>query len=132
MTIFLSSCFVALCFVFVFEMRHSMRRSAKMNELIQRYSGTLPAPRRTELLADIYAYCMADFKLRRVMKKNHATAEDLEELYRKLMIWGDFRKGRRYVPISSFFYVYTLGYLLRHKDEDGKKLTMKCMNFFHI
>ena len=131
-TVLIGICFLALCLVFAFEMRHSMRRSARTNELIGQYAGTLAAPRRAELLDAIYRYTMEDWKLRRVMKKNGATMEDLEQLYRKLMTWGDFQKGRRYVPISSFFYVYTLDYLLKHRDEDAKKLTMKCMNFFHI
>ena len=66
------------------------------------------------------------------MKKYQISPDDIEALYQKLIIWGNYRKGRRFVPISSFFYVYTLEYLIKNKNEDAKKLTMRCMNFFHI
>ena len=58
--------------------------------------------------------------------------EDMEKIYQKLLLWGNFHKGRRFVPITSFLYVYTLNYLCQHKDGDAKELTMKCMNFLHI
>ena len=132
MTVLLILLLGALCAVFALEMRHSLRRSAEANRLIQQYAGTLAAPRRAALIEAIYRYCESDWKLCRVIKKYDAKQEDFERLHRKLMEWGDFQKGRRYVPISSFFYVYTLSYLLKHQEDDAKKLTMKCMNYFNI
>ncbi|WP_185753788.1 hypothetical protein [Selenomonas sp. AB3002] len=52
--------------------------------------------------------------------------------YKKLLREADMVKGRRYVPISSFFYVYTLEHILAHPEEEGRKLAMKCLNFFHF
>lgn len=120
---------LVLLAIFALEMVHSLRRSSVCNHLIQEY---VREKSEEKTMHAIFQYGMKDFKLRRVLKKHHATEKDLWELHKKLLLWGDFKKGRRYVPISSFFYVYTLNYLLTHKDEDAKKLTMKCMNFFHI
>ena len=115
--------------VFFLEMRHSLRRSALTNRLIVEKDDPAKCE---EILGAIYRHCLSDWKLRRVMKKYGATREDLRQLQEKLRKWGDFEKGRRYIPISSFFYVYTLEYLLRYKDSDAKTLTVKCMNFFHM
>ena len=118
-----------LAVLFLFEMRHSLRRSSETNHLITKY---IDDRQNKELIGEIYRYCLSDFKLRRIMKKYQISPDDIEALYQKLLIWGNFRKGRRFVPISSFFYVYTLEYLIKNKNEDAKKLTMRCMNFFHI
>lgn len=118
-----------LAVLFLFEMRHSLRRSSETNRLITKY---IDDRQNKELIGEIYRYCLSDFKLRRIMKKYQISPDDIEALYQKLLIWGNFRKGRRFVPISSFFYVYTLEYLIKNKNEDAKKLTMHCMNFFHI
>lgn len=118
-----------LAVLFLFEMRHSLRRSSETNRLITKY---IDDRQNKELIGEIYRYCLSDFKLRRIMKKYQISPDDIEALYQKLIIWGNFRKGRRFVPISSFFYVYTLEYLIKNKNEDAKKLTMRCMNFFHI
>ena len=118
-----------LAVLFLFEMRHSLRRSSETNRLITKY---IDDRQNKELIGEIYRYCLSDFKLRRIMKKYQISPDDIEALYQKLLIWGNFRKGRRFVPISSFFYVYTLEYLIKNKNEDAKKLTMRCMNFFHI
>ena len=118
-----------LAVLFLFEMRHSLRRSSETNRLITKY---IDDRQNKELIGEIYRYCLSDFKLRRIMKKYQISPGDIEALYQKLLIWGNFRKGRRFVPISSFFYVYTLEYLIKNKNEDAKKLTMRCMNFFHI
>ena len=118
-----------LAVLFLFEMRHSLRRSSETNRLITKY---IDDRQTKELIGEIYRYCLSDFKLRRIMKKYQISPDDIEALYQKLIIWGNFRKGRRFVPISSFFYVYTLEYLIKNKNEDAQKLTMRCMNFFHI
>lgn len=115
--------------LFVWEMRHSLRRSNTTARLVAAYGQDLD---NAELGAAIYEYCRNDFKLKRILAKHQATREDLDELRKKLAIWGNFQKGRRLVPINSFFYAYTLDYLLTHKDDDPKKLTMRMMNFFHI
>ena len=114
---------------FIFEMRHSMRRSSEAVRLISAYINDLENER---LIEEIHAYCRSDFKLRRILDKHGAGTEDIRQLYRKLLLWGNFRKYNRFIPITSFFYAYSLDYLLAHKDGDAKELTQKMMNFFNI
>ena len=121
--------FVGLIVLFAVEMRHSLKRSDTTAKLVAKYKDDLENPALSEA---IYDYCMSDYKLKRIMSKHNATREDLDKLRRKLTVWGNFLKGRRLVPINSFFYVYTLDYLLTHKDGDPKELAMRMMNFFHI
>ncbi len=118
--------------LFVFEMKHSLNRSSVTNKLINEYAGELTGPRRQELIAKVYDYCARDRKLKKIIKKYQATEEDFMKAYKKLFREADIVKGRRYVPISSFFYVYTLEHILAHPEEDGRKLAMKCLNFFHF
>ena len=120
---------IALILVFLLEMRHSMRRSAESVRLIETYIEDLRNP---NLIAEIYAYCSSDFKLRRILKKHAAGPKDIELLYQKLLVWGNFRKYNRFIPITSFFYAYALDYLLSHKEDDPKALTQKMLNFLHI
>ena len=114
---------------FIFEMRHSMRRSSEAVRLISAYIDDLENDR---LIEEIHAYCTSDFKLRRIMKRHGAGMEDIRMLYRKLLLWGNFRKYNRFIPITSFFYAYSLNYLFEHRDDDDKKVTMRMLNFFHI
>jgi hypothetical protein len=113
-------------------MKHSLKRSSVTNELINEYAGELTGPKRQELIAKVYDYCARDRKLKKIIKKYQATEADFMQAYKKLLREADFVKGRRYVPISSFFYVYTLEHILAHPEEDSKKLAMKCLNFFHF
>ncbi|MCR5756390.1 MAG: hypothetical protein K6F95_00570 [Selenomonas sp.] len=119
----------ALSLVFLWEMRHSLKRSNVNSRLIKQYRNDL---QNKDLLTDIYAYCQQDYKLRRIVKKYGLTLEDVEKIYQKLLLWGNFHKGHRFVPITAFLYVCTLEYLCQHKNDDAKALTMKCMNFLHI
>ena len=123
---------LALCTLFILEMKHSLKRSSVTNELINEYAGELTGPKRQELIAKVYDYCARDRKLKKIIKKYQATEADFMQAYKKLLREADFVKGRRYVPISSFFYVYTLEHILAHPEEDSKKLAMKCLNFFHF
>ena len=123
---------LSLSTLFVFEMKHSLKRSSVTNELINEYAGELTGPKRQELIAKVYDYCARDRKLKKIIKKYQATEADFMLAYKKLLREADFVKGRRYVPISSFFYVYTLEHILAHPEEDSKKLAMKCLNFFHF
>lgn len=120
---------IIISLLFAAEMRHSLRRSSESYRLIQTYRDDLQNP---ELIAEIYRYCQQDYKLRRILKKYQVTADDIGSIYQKLLAWGNFHKGHRFVPITSFFYAYTLKYLVTHKDDDAKTLTMRCMNFLHI
>ena len=120
---------IILTFVFFMEMKHSMKRSSESNRLISTYINDLENP---ALIEEIFSYCQNDFKLRRILRKHQATAEDISLIYHKLLVWGNFKKGRRFVPITSFFHVYSLNYLLEHKNDEEKDLTMKMFNFFHI
>ena len=124
--IFLS---LSLFLIVAFEMYHSLRRSETTNRLIHTYIDDLE---NEQLFDEIYEYCQKDFKLRRIMQKHKATKEDIKALHKKLMTWGNIKKGRRFVPITSFFYVYSLNYLFEHRDDDDKKVTMRMLNFFHI
>ena len=123
---------LSLSTLFVFEMKHSLKRSSVTNELINEYAAELTGPKRQELIAKVYDYCARDRKLKKIIKKYQATEADFMQAYKKLLREADFVKGRRYVPISSFFYVYTLEHILAHPEEDSKKLAMKCLNFFHF
>lgn len=120
---------IIISLLFAAEMRHSLRRSAESYRLIQAYRDDLENPK---LITEIYTYCQQDYKLRRIMKKHQVTEADISSIYQKLLAWGNFHKGHRFVPITSFFYAYTLKYLVTHKDGDAKALTMRCMNFLHI
>lgn len=111
------------------EMYHSLKRSETTNRLINKYIDDLE---NEQLFDEIYEYCQKDFKLRRIMRKHAATKEDIKSLHKKLMTWGNIKKGRRFVPITSFFYAYSLNYLFEHRDDDDKKVTMRMLNFFHI
>ena len=115
--------------VFVFEMIHSLRRSEAAAALVRKYFDDKENP---ALIDEIFVYCNGDFKLRRVMTKHNAQKEDIARIYNKLRVWGDIKKGRRYVPITSFFYVYALEWLLTHREVDEKETAMKMMNFLHI
>ena len=115
--------------LFILQMRRSLKRSTLINLLINEYIDHLDDP---ALIDAIYAYCTSDWRLRRIMKRYGGTRTDIEELFQKLLVWANFRKGRRFVPISSFFFAGSLAYLLRNKDAEPKKLAMRMMNFFHI
>ena len=127
--IILLLCLILLILLFILQMRRSLRRSTLVNALINEYIEHLDDP---ALIDAIYAHCTSDWRLRRIMKRFGGTRADIEMLFKKLLIWANFKKGRRFVPISSFFFAGSLAYLLRNKDAEPKKLAMRMMNFFHI
>ena len=129
MNIFLDILFVALVVYFIFAIRRSMRMSSASVALIEKYEHDKDNP---QLIEDIFAAISSDVLLRRILKSHNATTKDISRLHAKLMKWGDFRKYNRYVPITSFFNVHTLEYLLSHKNDDAKSLTQKMMNHFHF
>ena len=133
MSYFLLLVLMIFIIYFAWEMKRSLHRSSVTNELVQRYAEkSLSTEEQGELIAAIYAYCASDWKLKRIIRRYGAAEEDFLKIYRRLRVWGDIRKRRRYVPISSFFYVYTLEYLLKHPEEDEKKMALKCLKFFHM
>ena len=121
--------FIALITLFVTEMRHSLKRSTAVNDITRRYENDVENP---ALIDAIFAYCQNDRKLAPIIKKHNATRENFARIFNKLRVWGDIKKGRRYVPVASFFYAYALNWLLEHEDADEKKMAMKMMNFLHI
>ena len=129
MNIFLDILFVALVIYFVFAIRRSMRMSRASVALIEKYENDKFNP---QLIDEIFAAISDDVLLKRILKSHNATKRDISRLHAKLMKWGDFRKYNRYVPITSFFNVHTLEYLLKHKNDDAKSLTEKMMNHFHF
>jgi len=129
MNIFLDILFVALVAYFIFAIRRSMRMSSASVSLIEKYENDKDNP---QLIEDIFAAINSDVLLSRIVKQHQATPKDISRLHAKLMKWGDFRKYNRYIPITSFFNVRTLEYLLEHKNDDAKSLTQKMMNHFHF
>ena len=129
MGIFLDILFVALIVYFVFAIRRSMRMSKASVSLIEKYEDDKNNP---QLIEEIFTAINSDVLLSRILKRHNATQRDISRLHAKLMKWGDFRKYNRYVPITSFFNVHTLEYLLEHKNDDAKSLTEKMMNHFHF
>lgn len=127
--ILLLLCLALLAVLFLLQMRRSLKRSTLVNALINEY---IDRPDDPALIDQIYAHCTSDWRLRRIMKRYGGTRADIEMLFQKLLIWANFKKGRRFVPISSFFFAGSLAYLLRNKDAEPKRLAMKMMNFFHI
>ena len=103
--------------------------SKKSVALIAKYENDKKNP---QLIKDIFNTISKDYYLGNILKKNKADINDITNLHKKLMKWGDFRKYNRYIPITSFFNKTTLQYLLEHKDDDAKSLTEKMMNHFHI
>lgn len=120
---------VVVTIIFLLGIFRTFRISKISVGLIEKYENDKNNP---NLIDEIFSEINKDFFLARVFKKNSATKKDIELLHKKLMKWGDFRKYNRYVPITSFFNVTTLDYLLKHKNENSQALTEKVMNHFHI
>lgn len=115
--------------IFIFGTHRALKMSRKSVALIEKYQNDKENP---ALIQEIYDALREDFRCRKILDKYNATPDDIKKLHKKLMKWGDFRKYNRYVPITSFFNVTTLEYLLKHKSDDAKSLTEKMMNHFHI
>ena len=120
---------VAVTIIFIAGTYRAFRMSKKSVELIEKYADDKKNPR---LVEEIFTAINEDFFLRRIFLKHNAKLSDVAKLHEKLLIWGDFRKYNRYIPITSFFNVTTLEYLLTHKNDDAKSLTEKMMNHFHF
>ena len=129
MTGFLLIFLIVLTIFFIVEIRRSLRRSKKTVELIDKYWGDKKNP---QLIEEMFQFAVNDRRLSVVVKKYNADKNDFAALYKKLLLWGDFRKYNRFIPITSFFYAGALEYLLGHKNDDAKSLTQKMMNYFHI
>ena len=122
--------FVAvLSFFFIRDEIHHLRKLNFVKKLITQYEHDVENP---QLIDEMYNYCCQDRKLKKVVAKHNATREDFNFCFHKLLEWGNFRKYNRFVPISSFFAVYTLNYMLTHTDQNDKDYTMRMMNFFNI
>ena len=129
MNIFVTILLIALVVYFVFAIRRTLKMSRTSVGLIEKYENDKLNP---QLIDEILTAIQDDVLLKRILKRHNATRRDIQRLHAKLMKWGDFRKYNRYVPITSFFNVHTLEYLLEHKNDDAKSLTEKMMNHFHI
>ena len=129
MKIFMALLLFVVTTVFFAGIYRALHISKISVRLIEKYADNRNA---TELIDEIFENICNDILLSRILKRNHATKADIEFLHGKLMKWGDFRKYNRYIPITSFFNVSTLDYLLKHKSDDALSLTKKMMNHFHI
>ena len=118
-----------LVLLFLCEMWRQLYKLNTVNNLIRTYEHDVENPK---LIDEMYDFCLKDRKLKKVMAKYNPTKEDFDKLYHKLLLWTNFRKYRRFVPISSFFAVYSLDYMLSHKDMDAYDLSKKMCNFFNI
>ena len=119
----------AAAIIFVFGTWRAMKMSKIAVALIEKYENDKKNP---ALIQEIFDALREDYRLNKILQQHNATVDDIKILHRKLMKWGDFRKYNRYVPITSFFNVTTLKYLLEHKADDARSLTEKMMNHFHI
>ena len=122
---------IIMAILFFIAIRRIMRRDNYLNHLIVLFYDNAEMPQ-DELIQNIYSYATSDFRLKKIVEKYNATEEDFNEIFNKLVYWANFKKGRRYVPINSFFYVSSLEKILKNKDLEAKPLTMKMMNHFHI
>lgn len=115
--------------IFIFGTRRALKMSRKSVALIEKYENDKKNP---ALIQEIFDALREDYRCSKILAKHNATVDDIKLLHKKLLKWGDFRKYNRYVPITSFFNVTALEYLLAHKNDDAKSLTEKMMNHFHI
>ena len=120
---------IIITIIFFLGIRRALVISETSVHLINKYEHD---KNNSNLIDEIFSFITKDFLLNRVVRENFATKKDIEILHSKLMEWGDFRKYNRYIPITSFFNLTTLDYLLKHKNEDAQSLTKKMMNHFHI
>ena len=118
-----------LIVVFLIETRHNLKRDSAAFRLVEQYEKDLGNP---ALVDEIVGFVENDWKLNRVWRREHGTKDDVRRLIKHLMLWGNMRKGRRFIPITSFFYVGSLEYLLKHRDGEPKQLAMKMMQIFHF
>ena len=114
---------------FLWEQYRQITKLNFVRRLIDTYEHDVNNP---ALIDAMYDFCRRDRKLKKIVAAHQATREDFLMLYKKLLIRGNFRKYNRFIPISSFFAVYTLNYLLKNKDADEFDLTKRMMNFFNI
>lgn len=119
----------ALTVFFIYGIRRSWRRSAHLAKRIAAYADK---PHDPSIVDIIYKDLQQDSRLRRLLEKHQAKKDDIAAIYQKLLQWANFKKRRHFIPISSFYFTGSLSYLLKHKDDDAKKITMKMLNYFHI
>lgn len=129
MQVLLGVLLVLLIALFAVETRHNLKRDTAAFRLVEQYEKDLGNP---ALVDAIVAFIEQDWKLKRVWRRENGTKDDVRGLIKHLMLWGNMRKGRRFIPITSFFYVGSLEYLLQHKDGEPKQLAMKMMQIFHF
>ena len=114
---------------FIVEIRCMLKRSKKTVELIDKYWNDKHSP---QLIDEIFDFVSNERRLAKIIDKYGADRGDFAALYGKLLLWADFRKYNRFIPITSFFYAGALEYLLSHKNDDAKSLTQKMLDYFHI
>ena len=108
-----------LIVVFLIETRHNLKRDSAAFRLVEQYEKDLGNPALVDAIVD---FVENDWKLKRVWRREHGTKDDVRRLIKHLMLWGNMRKGRRFIPITSFFYVGSLEYLLKHRDRKSTRL----------
>ena len=119
----------ALTIFFIVEIRRILKRSKKTVELMDKYWSDKHNP---QLIDEIFDFVSKERRLSKIVKNYDANRDDFAMLYSKLLLWADFRKYNRFIPITSFFYAGALEYLLSHKDDPAKTLTQKMLDYFHI
>lgn len=129
MNVFFIFLLAAITIIFIVGTRRAFMMSKISVGLINKYEHDKNNP---ALIDEIFLTVTKDILLSKIINKHSAKKEDIKLLHSKLMKWGDFRKYNRYIPITSFFNITTLDYLLKHKNDDAQSLTKKMMNHFHI
>ncbi|WP_027407301.1 hypothetical protein [Anaerovibrio sp. RM50] len=122
---------IGLIVIFFIVMRRILKRDNVINELILGFYD-YQTTSKEEVIHQMYQYACNDFRLKGLIKKYNATEEDYVVIFDKLIYWANFKKRKRYIPINAFFFYGSLKYLLEHKNDEAKPITMKMMNYFHF
>ena len=122
---------IALIAAFFFAMRRIMHRDNVINSLIIAFYDNQTIDQK-ELISRMYQYACSDIRLKKLIAQYNVQEKDYHQIVEKLIYWANFKKRKRYIPVNAFFFYGSLSYLLKHRDDDAKKLTMKMMNYFHF
>ena len=82
---------------------------------------------------ELYAYCITREYLREIVEKHNASINDFEKIYKDLMTYCGAYKGKMFIPVSAFFFVGSLEYVLSHRIKsraEGDKVARVLTDFF--
>ena len=119
---------------------YSWKKNGDLAALIERYErhtsrimNDFDLSSEYDIVTEIYNYITNDERLRMIMRKHHATKDDVSNLFYALECGGAAQKGGgNYPPISSFFFQSSLDYILTHKNDSPEELSFAMLEYFHI